>query len=87
MAARHVRDEPFAVLLPDELLPDCGATLRRMIDECEQSGTSVVSLFEVDGPEISKYGCAGYSQRDGDVVEIDRLVEKPRYEDAPPISR
>lgn len=83
MAARHVRDEPFAVLLPDELLPDGGVTLRRMIDECETSGSSVISLFEVDGPDISNYGCAGYSSRTGDVVEIDRLVEKPRYEDAP----
>jgi UTP--glucose-1-phosphate uridylyltransferase len=83
MAARHVRDEPFAVLLPDELLPDGGVTLRRMIDECETSGSSVISLFEVDGPEISNYGCAGFSSRDGDVVEIDRIVEKPRFEEAP----
>ena len=83
MAARHVRDEPFAVLLPDELLPDGGVTLRRMIDECETSGSSVISLFEVDGPEISNYGCAGYSRRDGDVVEIESIVEKPAYEDAP----
>ena len=83
MAARHVRDEPFAVLLPDELLPDGGRTLRRMIDECERSGASVISLFEVDGPEISNYGCAGISSRDGDVVEIDRIVEKPPYEEAP----
>jgi UTP--glucose-1-phosphate uridylyltransferase len=83
MAARHVGDEPFAVLLPDELLPDGGVTLRRMIDECESSGASVISLFEVDGPEISNYGCAGYSHRDGDVVHIDSIVEKPVYEDAP----
>ena len=54
-----------------------------MIDECERSGKSVISLFEVDGPEISNYGCAGYSERDGDLVEIDRIVEKPAYEDAP----
>jgi UTP--glucose-1-phosphate uridylyltransferase len=83
MAARHVGDEPFAVLLPDELLPDGGVTLRRMIDECEQSGTSVISLFEVEGPEISNYGCAGFSERHGDVVEIDSIVEKPLLEDAP----
>lgn len=83
MAARHVRGEPFAVLLPDELLPDGGATLRRMIEECERSGKSVISLFEVDGPEISNYGCAGYTERDGDVLEIDRIVEKPAFADAP----
>ena len=83
MAARHVGDEPFAVLLPDELLPDGGRTLRRMIEECERTGSSVISLFEVDGPEISNYGCAGYSQRTDDVVEIDELVEKPAFQDAP----
>lgn len=83
MAARHIGDEPFAVLLPDELLPDGGVTLRRMIDECESSGSSVISLFEVDGPDISNYGVAGVASRSGDVVDINALVEKPAYEDAP----
>ena len=83
MAARHVRDQPFAVLLPDELMPDGGQTLRRMIDITESSGASVVSLNEVEGEEISNYGCAGVASRDGDVVEIDRIVEKPAVADAP----
>jgi len=83
MAARHVRDEPFAVLLPDELMPDGGATLRRMIEVTESTGESVVSLQEVDGPDISNYGCAGVASRVDDVVEIDQLVEKPAFEDAP----
>ena len=83
MAARHVRDQPFAVLLPDELMPDGGATLKRMIEITESTGASVVSLNEVEGEEISNYGCAGIASRDGDVIEIDRIVEKPAYEDAP----
>lgn len=83
MAERHVGEEPFVVLLPDEIMPDGGATLRRMIDVTETTGESCVSLFEVDGPEISNYGCAGYSERDGDMVTIDRLVEKPSPEQAP----
>ncbi len=83
MAARHVGDKPFAVLLPDELMPDGGATLRRMIDVTETTGESCISLYEVDGPDISNYGVAGYSERDGDLVTIDQLVEKPAYEDAP----
>lgn len=83
MAARHVRDEPFAVLLPDELLPDGGQTLKRMIEITEQTGESVISLIPTDGPEISNYGCAGYSDRDGDVVTVDQLVEKPPFADAP----
>ena len=83
MAARHVRDQPFAVLLPDELMPDGGETLRRMIEITESTGASVVSLNEVEGEDISNYGCAGIASRDGDVIEIDRIVEKPAYEDAP----
>jgi UTP--glucose-1-phosphate uridylyltransferase len=83
MAARHVRDQSFAVLLPDELMPDGGATLRRMIEINESTGASVVSLNEVEGPDISNYGCAGVAARDGDLVELDRIVEKPAYEDAP----
>lgn len=83
MAARHVRDEPFAVLLPDELLPDDGQTLKRMIEVTESTGESVISLIPVDGPEISSYGCAGFSERDGDVIKVNQLVEKPAYEDAP----
>ncbi|MEM9200364.1 MAG: UTP--glucose-1-phosphate uridylyltransferase [Actinomycetota bacterium] len=83
MAARHVRDQPFAVLLPDELMPDGGETLRRMIEITETTGASVVSLNAVDGEEISAYGCAGIASRDGDVIEIDQIVEKPPFEEAP----
>ncbi len=83
MAARHVGDRPFAVLLPDELMPDGGATLRRMIEVTEQTNESCVSLFAVDGPDISNYGCAGFDHRDGDLVNIDRIVEKPAFADAP----
>ena len=82
-AARHVGDEPFAVLLPDELLPDGGQTLSRMIEVAEETGESVISLVPVEGPEISNYGCAGFSEREGDVITVDRLVEKPAFEDAP----
>ena len=76
-------DEPFAVLLPDELLPDGGQTLSRMIEVAEETGESVISLVPVEGPEISNYGCAGFSERQGDVITVDRLVEKPAFEDAP----
>ena len=81
-AARHVRDEPFAVLLPDELLPT-RARPSRMIEVAEATGESVISLVPVEGPEISNYGCAGFSERQGDVITVDRLVEKPAFEDAP----
>jgi UTP--glucose-1-phosphate uridylyltransferase len=83
MAKRHVGDEPFAVLLPDEIMPDGGTTLRRMIDVSAELDTSVVSLREVADDEISAYGCAGPVSVDGDVVEIGEIVEKPEPADAP----
>jgi UTP--glucose-1-phosphate uridylyltransferase len=83
MAKRHVGDEPFAVLLPDEIMPDGGKTLRRMIDVSAELDTSVVSLREVADDEISAYGCAGPVSVDGDVVEIGEIVEKPEPADAP----
>ena len=46
------------MLLPDELLPDGGQTLSRMIEVAEATGESVISLVQVEGPEISNYGCA-----------------------------
>lgn len=83
MAARHVGDEPFAVMLPDEIMPDGGATLRRMIDVAESRSTSVVSLREVTAEEISAYGCAGVSDAEGDTRTICDIVEKPSPEEAP----
>ena len=45
-----------------------------MIEVAEATGESVISLVPVEG-EISNYGCAGFSERQGDVITVDRLVE------------
>lgn len=83
MAARHVRDEPFVVMLPDELLADDGATLRRMIELAQTGGSSVVALREVDAAEISSYGCARPEPVSDGVVRISEIVEKPAPAEAP----
>ena len=83
MGRRHVGDEPFAVLLPDDLMVDGGELLRGMIDTLGRTGTSVVALKEVAMSEISSYGCAAVSERRGPVATITKLVEKPKPEDAP----
>jgi UTP--glucose-1-phosphate uridylyltransferase len=77
MAARHVGNEPFAVMLPDELLADNGETLGRMIDVAEQKGSSVVALREVGPDEISNYGCARPEAAGDGVMRITEIVEKP----------
>ncbi|WP_230671618.1 UTP--glucose-1-phosphate uridylyltransferase GalU [Rathayibacter sp. Leaf248] len=83
-AQRHVGDEPFAVLLGDDLIDARDPLLTRMIDVAEQRDTTVVALLEVDPDQIHLYGCAAVEATDeGDVVRITGLVEKPSKEDAP----
>jgi len=83
MARHHVGREPFAVLLPDDLMVDGGELLRGMIATLADTGRSVVALKEVAMSEVSSYGCAEVGERRGSVATIRRLVEKPRPEDAP----
>jgi len=83
MAERHVGDEPFVVLLPDEIMTSRGETVASMVAAHEETGTSVVALREVPESEISSYGCAASEPvRDG-LVKIPHIVEKPAIEDAP----
>ena len=83
-AREAVGDEPFAVLLPDELMADSGL-LRQMIDVCERTDGSVVGLKEVPHDEVGAYGViapTGAADTDG-VVGIRTMVEKPAPADAP----
>src|SRR6201996_5215857 len=77
-AARHVGNEPFAVLLGDDLIDPRDPLLTRMIEVRERFGGSVVALMEVDPEQVSLYGCAAIKPTDEDeVVHIPDLVEKP----------
>jgi len=82
-AAQHVGQEPFAVLLGDDLIDARDPLLERMIEVQGQHGGSVVALMEVLPEAISLYGCAAVEPADGDVLRITGLVEKPAEEDAP----
>ena len=83
-AKQHVGDEPFAVLLGDDLIDERDELLSIMIDVQEKTGGSVIALMEVDPAQISAYGCADVSAVDGeDYVRVNGLVEKPAVEDAP----
>jgi UTP--glucose-1-phosphate uridylyltransferase len=82
--ARHiVGDEPFAVLLPDELMfgkPNC---LAQMVDAYERVGGNLVAALEVPDSETSKYGVIDPGSTDGRLTEIRGLVEKPAAGTAP----
>lgn len=83
-AAPHVGDQPFAVLLGDDLIDPRDPLLSRMIETQEMHGGSVVALMEVDPAQIHLYGCAAVKGTDADdVVRVTDLVEKPDAADAP----
>jgi UTP--glucose-1-phosphate uridylyltransferase len=91
VARHHVGNEPFAVLLADDLMIDDGALLRSMLDVHERQGRSCVAFLEVSPDEISSYGCidpmpsaspSAPDQAEG-IVEIRRVVEKPARDEAP----
>ncbi|MFD6418148.1 UTP--glucose-1-phosphate uridylyltransferase GalU [Streptomyces sp. NPDC060194] len=83
-AAPHVGDEPFAVLLGDDLIDPRDPLLQRMVDVQAEHGGSVVALMEVDPEQIHLYGCAAVEPTaDGDVVKVTDLVEKPAKGEAP----
>jgi UTP--glucose-1-phosphate uridylyltransferase len=82
-AAQHVGDQPFAVLLGDDLIDARDPLLEQMVDLQQREGGSVVALMEVPKDQVSMYGCAAVQGGDGDVVRITGLVEKPAVEAAP----
>src|SRR5215472_3254047 len=83
-AADHVGDEPFAVLLGDDLIGASQHLLDRMIAARLKYGGSVVALMEVPSDQVSAYGCAAFAPTDDpDLVLVTDLVEKPDLSEAP----
>src|SRR5262249_61110574 len=83
-AARHVGDNPFAVLLGDDFIHPSDPLLQRMIQVRAQHGGSVVALMQVDSDQVSQYGVVAADPTDTDgVVTVTDLVEKPAPADAP----
>ena len=83
-AAEAVGDEPFAVMLPDELMGD-SSLLDQMARLCESTGGSVVGLKRVPRDQVSSYGVIDPSTEldDAGVIGIRTMVEKPSIDDAP----
>lgn len=83
MAEQHVGDEPFVVLLPDELMTSRGGTVKAMVEAFEKYGCSNVALREVPMEDVSSYGCAATEDVAEGIVRIPHIVEKPAVADAP----
>jgi UTP--glucose-1-phosphate uridylyltransferase len=82
-AREIVGDEPFAVLLPDELMlgqPNC---LAQMMQAYEKVGGNLVAALEIPASETHSYGVIDPGARDGRLTEIRGMVEKPAPGTAP----
>jgi UTP--glucose-1-phosphate uridylyltransferase len=84
VAAEHVGDEPFAVLLGDDLIDARDPLLQRMLEVQARLGGSVIALMEVPASQINLYGCAAVDPtEESDLVRVTDLVEKPPADEAP----
>ena len=82
--ARHiVGDEPFAVLLPDDLMAGKPGALRQMVDAWETVGGNLIATEEVAADKTKSYGVIAPGKQDGALTEVLGLVEKPEPDAAP----
>jgi len=80
-----VGDEPFAIMLPDELMvgaPGNGC-LKQMVDAYNEVGGNLISVLEVPEEEVSSYGVIDPGATSGALTEVKGLVEKPPVAEAP----
>ena len=82
-ARRLVGDEPFAVLLPDDVIAAEKPCLAQMVDAYTETGGNMVATMEVSPKQISSYGVLDVKDDMGRVARASGLVEKPNAADAP----
>ena len=82
-ARELVGDEPFVVMLGDDLVAPETPCLPRMLEIYERYGASVLSLFTSPPEQISSFGIVSADDISADVVKVKHLVEKPSLEEAP----
>jgi UTP--glucose-1-phosphate uridylyltransferase len=83
VARKHVGDNPFVVMLGDDIMDSRSDVLEGMIRTYEQFGRSVVALQEFPLDQMSSYGCVKPEAMSDQLVRILDIVEKPKPEDAP----
>lgn len=78
-----VGDEPFAVLLADDLIQTDKPVLSEMVHKFDRLRASMAAVMEVDKDQTDKYGILDAQQIENDIVRINDMIEKPKPEDAP----
>ena len=82
-ARAFIGDDPFAILLPDDLVLADKPCLEQLADAYYETGGNVVAVTEVPREHTNRYGILKIGKDDGRLVEVTGLVEKPAPEDAP----
>lgn len=79
-----VGDEPFAILLPDVIVKAEKSCLAQMVEAYDKTGGNIIAVDPVPEERVSSYGViAPKGERDGRMIEMSAMVEKPPREEAP----
>lgn len=82
-AKSFIGNEPFAVLLGDDIVDNKTPCLKQLIDTYEKYHTSILGVQRVAQSEVNKYGILDFMQVDNNVFKVKNLIEKPSIEEAP----
>ena len=82
-ARKLVGNEPFAIMLPDDVVLTDTPCLKQMVEAYNETGGNLAAVMDVPREQTSKYGILDIEKDDGKLVSIKGLVEKPKPEDAP----
>ena len=82
-ARAFIGDDPFAILLPDDLVLADTPCLQQLAQAYAETGGNIVAVAEVPKEQTNKYGILKVGSDDGRLVEVTGLVEKPKPADAP----
>ena len=82
-ARRLIGNEPFAVMLPDDVIAAEKPCLKQMVEAYEETGGSMVAAMEVEPSRASSYGILDTSEERGDMVKVKAMAEKPAVDEAP----
>lgn len=82
-AKKFIGNEPFAVLLGDDIIDSEVPALKQMLDRYEKVQSSILGCKEVHMSEVEKYGIVQYTEQFEEMFKVKKLVEKPTMETAP----
>ncbi len=82
-ARRLIGNEPFAVILPDDVITGDAPCLQQMVEAYAETGGNMVAAMEVDPESASSYGMLDVSEDMGHLVKVKGMVEKPKEEESP----